>query len=231
MHRRFPSTASPSPVRVSLSVLVLTSLLGLPLTNAQVPRMITVPALVVTEAGASPQGAVNYFVVQLETDQTGRGPTLIFNELSTPWSGSSVGATLKEGVRQAVRAATQALGDEGRQWRITVKNFSQNRFSDGSSASSAVAVGIMAAVRGDSLNDHVAVTGVVSASGAISRVGGLVQKLEAAAQAGMTTILVPRGQAQTAEWDLFALGHQRGLAVIEVDSLGEAYAYMTGHRP
>lgn len=62
----------------------------------------------------------------------------------------------------------------------------------------------------------------------------LLGKLEGAALAKMHTMLImliPRGQARAEDWDLFELGRQRQVTVIEVGELLEAYELMTGKRP
>ncbi len=194
--------------------------------GAQTTQVLTVPALAVGAGG----GSVNFISVQLERSQEDTGPTIVFNELGTPWSGSAVGDELKRGVRAAVRAAARALGEDERRWHVTVRNHSRARITDGSSASSVVAVALMATAQGLTLTNSVGLTGTVDVNGKIGPVGHLPQKLEAAAEAHMTSLLVPRGQMQTAEWDLLVLGHQRHLTVIEVDSLADAYDYMTGAR-
>jgi predicted S18 family serine protease len=58
---------------------------------------------------------------------------------------------------------------------------------------------------------------------------GLVSliKVEAAARAQFKTILVPRGQLDTADWDLSQLVTRWNIKVIEVATLEEAYALMT----
>lgn len=194
--------------------------------GAQSTQMLTAPALAVGAGG----GSVNFISVQLERSQEENGPTIVFNELSTPWSGSAVGDELKRGVREAVRAAARTLGEDERRWQVTVRNHSRARITDGSSASSVVAVALMAIAQGRPLSNSVGLTGTVDGNGKIGPVGHLPQKLDAAAEAHMSTILVPRGQMQTAEWDLLVLGHQRRLIVVEVDSLADAYDYMTGSR-
>jgi predicted S18 family serine protease len=47
----------------------------------------------------------------------------------------------------------------------------------------------------------------------------------------MHTLLVPKGEARTLEWDLYELGRQYNMTVIEVGSLREAYELMTGQQP
>ncbi|MBI4401269.1 MAG: hypothetical protein HY581_06520, partial [Nitrospirae bacterium] len=112
-----------------------------------------------------------------------------------------------------------------------IKNRTYSSFTDGSSASSAVAVGIMAAWRGDQVRPGVALTGEITADGRILEVGQLLGKLDGAASANMHTMLVPKSQAHTSEWDLLQQGRQRNITVIEVGSLQEAYDLMTGKKP
>ncbi len=222
-------------LRSSERLRTLIALTLLPLTSAalwamgagaQSTQMITAPALAVGDGG----GSVNFISVQLERSQEQNGPTIVFNELSTPWSGSAVGDELKRGVREAVRAAARTLGEDERGWQVTVRNHSRARITDGSSASSVVAVALMAVAQGRTLSNSVGLTGTIDGNGTIGPVGHLPQKLDAAAEARMTTLLVPRGQIQTADWDLLVLGHQRRLTVLEVDSLADAFDYMTGGR-
>lgn len=95
------------------------------------------------------------------------------------------------------------------------------------SASSAVAVGIVAAWRGNDVKTDVALTGEIMPDGQIEAVGVLPIKVEAAARARFKTVLVPRGQFYTADWDLSLLATKWNIAVIEVATLEEAYQLMT----
>ena len=197
---------------------------------AEPHRFATVPALAVSFIGGKEIGGVHYIAIQLDRDPERRGPTILFSEISLG-GGSVVGKDWKEGVRGAVAAAANALGEDQRNWTVTIKNRSYSSLTEGASASSAVAVGIMAAWRGDTIRSDVALTGVITADGRIREVGNLQGKLEGAALAKMHTLLVPKGEAQTSEWDLFELGRQHNIAVIEVGSLREAYELMTDHQP
>ena len=197
---------------------------------AEPHRFATVPALVVGFMGGKETGGVHYIAIQLDRDPERRGPTILFNEIALG-GGSAVGKDWKEGVRLAVAAAAEAIGEDQRNWTVTIKNRSYGSLTDGASASSAVAVGIMAAWRGDTIRSDVALTGVITADGRIRKVGGLRGKLEGAAYAKIHTLLVPMGEARTPEWDLYELGRQYNVTVIEVGSLREAYELMTSHQP
>jgi len=219
------------PVHWSFALAALTIMAIIPFRSwstslAEPHRFATVPAVGVSFIGGKEIGGVHYIAIQLDRDPEGRGPTILFNEISFG-GGSAVGKDWKEGVRTAVAAAATALGEDQRNWTVTIKNRTYNSLTEGASASSVVAVGIMAAWRGDTIRSDVALTGVITADGHIRAVGGLRGKLEGVALAKMHTLLVPKGEAQTAEWDLYELGRQYNLTVIEVGSLREAYELMT----
>lgn len=186
-------------------------------------RLASVPALAVLSDGRT--GVVHYIVIQISSDSPADGPVIQFSEID-PGGGSLVGDDWKAGVRQAVLTALRHLGTDGHDWVVTVKNRSRNAMTDGMSASGAVAVGIMAAWRGETIRPEVAMTGQVAPNGDILAVGGVPQKVEAAARERFRTVLVPRGQSNVGEGDF---GSQtRRVAVVEVGTLDEAYQAMAG---
>ena len=187
-------------------------------------RLATVPALGVLAGGQT--GIIHYIVLQIDKDPRREGPTVQFNEINLG-GGSLVSEDWKEGVRQAAAAATKAVGEDGREWMITIKNRSYNALTEGTSASGAVAVGLVAAWRGDHIKSDVALTGKIMPDGQIESVSALLVKIEAAARAQFKTILVPRGQLDTADWDLSQLATKWNIKVIEVATLEEAYQLMT----
>ena len=195
-----------------------------PLWSADNRHLATVPALGVLAGKQT--GTIQYIVLQIDKDPRQEGPTVQFNEINLG-GGSIVSEDWKEGVKQAVAAATKAAGEDGREWVITIKNRSYNALTEGMSASSAVAVGILAAWRGDNVKSDVALTGKIMPDGQIEPVGALPIKVEAAARAQFKTILVPRGQLYTADWDLSQLATRWNIKVIEVATLEEAYQLMT----
>ncbi len=187
-------------------------------------RSSSVPTLAVLGDGRT--GVVNYVAIQISFKPPQDGPTVQFNEINLG-GGSAVGSEWKEGVKHAVSAALRALGLDGRDWVVTVKHRSYNSITEGSSASSAVAVGILSAWRGATLRPGVAMTGRIEPDGAIKPVGSVPAKVMAAADERFTTILVPRGQLATAEWDLRPLAAARSIDVLEVGTLDDAYRIMT----
>jgi predicted S18 family serine protease len=206
-----------------LSAIILCSP-AFPVFSADGRHIATVPALGVLAGGQT--GIVHYIVLQIDNDPRRGGPTVQFNEINLG-GGSIVSEDWKEGVKQAVVAATRVVGGDGREWAITIKNRSYSVLTEGMSASSAVAVGIVAAWRGDNIKSDVALTGKIMPDGQIEPVGALLVKIETAARAQFKTVLVPRGQLDTADWDLSQLVTRWNIKVIEVATLEEAYQLMT----
>ncbi|THJ25592.1 MAG: hypothetical protein CAF45_000730 [Nitrospira sp. CG24E] len=102
--------------------------------------------------------------------------------------------------------------------------------SDGPSAGAAMAVGFIAMFKGDHIQRGIALTGTFEPNGQIGPVGGIPDKIRAAAREGYRTVLVPRGQIHDAQWNLIELGFQLNVTVKEVDSIDEAYQLMTGQK-
>ena len=100
--------------------------------------------------------------------------------------------------------------------------------TDGPSAGAAMAVGFIAAFKGDKVQRGIAITGTFEPGGKIGFVGSIPDKIRAAAREGYHTILVPRGQMYNERWNLNELALQLNLTVKEVESVDEAYQLMTG---
>ena len=100
--------------------------------------------------------------------------------------------------------------------------------SDGPSAGAAMTVGFIAMFKGDRVQRGTALTGTIELDGHIGWVGGIPDKIRAAKREGYHTVLVPRGQIHTAQWNLIELGFQLNITVKEVDTVDEAYQIMTG---
>lgn len=207
-----------------LFMLVLAVLHAIP-TYAGNSTIVSMPALGVQGEGLP--GVVNYILVQLDHVAGQSGPTVQFNEVNLG-GGSFVGEEWKEGARRAVRAVVHAVGDNGHDWLITIKNRSVTSLTDGMSASAAVAVAIMAAYRGDVLRSDIALSGQITPDGRLDVVGGLPMKIEAAANAHYQTIIVPRDQPLTSDWvSSMEVASRRRVQLIHVATLDEAYHAMT----
>ena len=95
-------------------------------------------------------------------------------------------------------------------------NFPGGTPIDGPSAGIAMATAIASAIKGEPVDNKLAMTGEVGIHGNIKPVGGVLAKVEAAFQAGAETVIIPRETGR-----LFA--DLKGLEVIPVDHVEEVF--------
>ncbi|KWX75322.1 ATP-dependent protease LonB [Paenibacillus jilunlii] len=101
-------------------------------------------------------------------------------------------------------------------------NFPGGTPIDGPSAGVAMAVAIVSAIRQLPVDNTVAITGEIGIHGRVKPVGGVIAKVEAAFQAGATTVLIPKENWQS----LFAdLGPLR---VIPMETVEEVFRHLFG---
>ena len=100
--------------------------------------------------------------------------------------------------------------------------------TDGPSAGAAMTVGFTALLKGDHIRRGIALTGTIAKDGTIGPVGGIPDKIRAAAREGYRTILIPQGQRDDPRWNLNRLAWELNVEVTEVATVEEAYRLMTG---
>lgn len=100
--------------------------------------------------------------------------------------------------------------------------------TDGPSAGGVMTVGFAALLKGDRIRRGIALTGTISKDGTIGPVGGIPDKIRAAAREGYRTILIPQGQRDDPRWNITRLAWDLNVEVKEVDRVEEAYYLMTG---
>ncbi|WP_410771865.1 ATP-dependent protease LonB [Fontibacillus sp. BL9] len=101
-------------------------------------------------------------------------------------------------------------------------NFPGGTPIDGPSAGLAIATAIASAIKRVAVDHRIAMTGEIGIYGKVKPVGGVVAKVEAAFQAGATTVLIPKDNWQTLFEGL------DGLRVIPVESVGEVFRHVFG---
>jgi ATP-dependent Lon protease len=89
---------------------------------------------------------------------------------------------------------------------------------DGPSAGLAFLISLYSALTGTPLPQDIALTGEVSIAGLVRPIGGIVEKLYAARQAGMRTLIIPAENARELD------RAPAGISVIPVTTVGEALA-------
>jgi hypothetical protein len=100
--------------------------------------------------------------------------------------------------------------------------------TDGPSAGGVITVGFAALLKGDHIRRGIAMTGTLSKDGTIGWVGGIPDKIRAAAREGYRTILIPEGQRDDPRWNITRLAWELNVEVQEVRTVEEAYHLMTG---
>lgn len=124
----------------------------------------------------------------------------------------------------------------------------------GESAGAAMTILTLATLEGKKLRNDTVITGVINVDGTIGRVGGIMEKAKAVADAGYKYFLVPKGQAKITYYerevtrepvgfglvilntryvpktiDLKKVAREEwGLNIIEVSTIDEAYNFFTG---
>ncbi|MBP1905028.1 Lon-like ATP-dependent protease [Paenibacillus turicensis] len=101
-------------------------------------------------------------------------------------------------------------------------NFPGGTPIDGPSAGIAIATAVTSAIRGIKVDHQIAMTGEVGIHGKVKPVGGVVAKVEAAFQAGATTVLIPKDN-----WQSLFEGLE-GLQVIPVETVTEVFEQVFG---
>lgn len=152
--------------------------------------------------------------IQVEVSVTPGLPTFTIVGLPDP--------SIQE-ARERVRSALIASGEDWPQMRITANLSPAHLRKTGSAFDLAVALGILVAT-GRLAQDRVtgmSFLGELSLNGIVRRVRGVLPAAIAAAEAGVATLMVPRGNAREA-------AAVSGPAVFPVDTLGEAVRFLRG---
>ncbi len=100
--------------------------------------------------------------------------------------------------------------------------------TDGPSAGGVMTVGFAALLKGDHIRRGIAMTGTIAKDGTIGWVGGIPDKIRAAAREGYRTILIPEGQRDDPRWNITRLAWELNVEVQEIHTVEEAYHLMTG---
>lgn len=112
-----------------------------------------------------------------------------------------------------------------------VEIVSNSTIVGGPSAGSAMCVALTAALLGEPLNTSVVVTGMIMPDGLIGPVGGIPEKLHAAAEVGAKVMIVPLGQTRARSLatgqvvDVVEEGRSLGVKVVEASTIYDVLRY------
>lgn len=129
--------------------------------------------------------------------------------------------------------AAAALGRDLTDYEVLVRG---QGFIDGPSAGALFAAGMMAAMAKVPVRSDVTMTGIVNPDGTVGPVGGIPNKFRAAVKAGKKILGYPMGQRYTLDMatqkviDLQEFAKENGVQVVEIHSVDEAFALLTGYQ-
>jgi len=150
--------------------------------------------------------------------------------------------------RVAAFVACYLLGKDLNSYDFFYLMSSKSMIIGGPSAGAAMTVATMAALMEIQPRGDVVMTGMINPDGTIGPVGGIPDKLRAAAEGGAKIFLIPAGQRVVTESrvqrttigiitvtrtvqssvDLVELGKKLGVDVVEVSNVADAFKYFTG---
>lgn len=196
-------------------------------------------------------------VAVAETPQGSRGvATKLYVKVEEPGSGKIyisadplAEVDLQASARTAALVSATLTHKDPRSFNVYISIESESFVIGGPSAGAAITVAITSLLLNLKPDPLVVITGMVNPDGTIGPVGGLVEKLEAAAEAGAKYFLVPIGQKVAYRSkvvreskgpvivervvreavDLEEYGSKLGVIVREVSTIREAIKYFTGY--
>ena len=111
-----------------------------------------------------------------------------------------MGVTFQESARTAVYVACEFLKVDRTNLDFVFTVIANATVVEGGSAGAAMTVIVYSALSGREIDSSVMITGTINPDGTVGKVGGILQKLDAANKAGMKTFLIPEGQAVQVVW-------------------------------
>ena len=141
---------------------------------------------------------------------------------------------MQAAARMAALVATILTGYDYYSFDYFIHVKSNTTIVGGPSASGAMAVAIMAALRGKQIRSDFSMTGMVDPDATLGPVGGVPEKLLAAAQSGVRIFVIPAGQEMALDpntgqkVNVVSLGMKYGVKVIAAKTILDAYAAATG---
>ncbi|MGC8850890.1 MAG: S16 family serine protease [Candidatus Micrarchaeia archaeon] len=139
-----------------------------------------------------------------------------------------VSVETQESIRAAVEAAALTAGKNLSLFDLRFSISADASSVDGPSGGAAMALLAYAELSGKKLRSDVTASGTIDSDGTMGRVGGVREKLEAAAADGIALFLLARGQSASDDFDYVEYGgvlSNGSMQVIEVSSLKEAAEY------
>lgn len=149
---------------------------------------------------------------------------------------SEVGGTGPQWQSAGWMAACVASQLSGYNPSTTKVSFDVGGRVDGPSAGGIMTIGVLAALRGDTIRPDACMTGTINPDGSVGPVGAIPQKIIGASQVGKKIVLIPGDWRrefdvnQKRVVDLVAHGRKHGVEVRQVSDIYSAYEQLTGSK-
>jgi Lon-like ATP-dependent protease len=131
----------------------------------------------------------------------------------------------KEAVTNVSALIKKFMGDDISSKDVHIQFIGTYEGVEGDSASISIATAVISALEGVPVKQTVAMTGSLSVRGDVLPVGGVTQKIEAAAQAGIRTVLIPKSNMGDV---LIDDTFKDKIEVIPVSTIGDVFEYAMG---
>jgi Lon-like ATP-dependent protease len=131
----------------------------------------------------------------------------------------------KEAVQNVSALLKKFMGEDITNKDVHIQFIGTYEGVEGDSASISIATAVISAMEGVPVKQNVAMTGSLSVRGDVLPVGGVTQKIEAAAQAGITTVLIPRSNMGDV---LIDESYKDTIEIIPVSSMSEVLEHSMG---
>ncbi|MFZ2535312.1 MAG: ATP-dependent protease LonB [Methanothrix sp.] len=131
----------------------------------------------------------------------------------------------KEAVTNVSVLIKKFLGEDITKKDVHIQFIGTYEGVEGDSASISIATAVISALEGVPVKQTVAMTGSLSVRGDVMPVGGVTQKIEAAAQAGIKTVLIPKSNMGDV---LIDDSIKNSIEIIPVSNISEVFEYAMG---
>jgi Lon-like ATP-dependent protease len=131
----------------------------------------------------------------------------------------------KEAVTNVSVLIKKFLGEDITKKDVHIQFIGTYEGVEGDSASISIATAVISALEGVPVKQTVAMTGSLSVRGDVMPVGGVTQKIEAAAKAGIKTVLIPKSNLGDVLIDEATKGM---IEIIPVSNMSEVFEYAMG---
>ncbi len=135
------------------------------------------------------------------------------------------GMDTQASARLAILVACLYAGVDYRDYDFFIKYGAMSQVISGPSASAATAVAALAALKGYTIPRNFSMTGMIGPDGSVNPVGGVPEKLQAAAEHGVKLFIIPLGERLVVDpntgrkVDVVELGMEMGVKVEEAASI------------